>query len=111
MTKRWGEQHLGPPVQKMGATCENDVRPCVSSGARRSQTRRHREAPTRCDVGADRWSDPPVLLIVFRVSEDVETFTDVPFPKPPLLGSGRTGDTPGSPTIGSPSSLFARTHP
>src|SRR5699024_11206511 len=39
----------------------------------------------------DRWSDPPVLLIVFRVSEDVENFTDVPFPKDPPPGERPDG--------------------
>ncbi len=53
----------------------------------------------------------PDRLVRFRVSEDVENFIDVPFLKTPLMGSGRTGTTPGSPTFGSPSSLFARTHP
>ncbi len=63
-----------------------------------------------CDLGVDRgWHPDP--LVVFRVSEDVENFTDVPFLKTPLLGSGQTGTMPGSPTFGSPSRLFARTHP
>ena len=95
----------------MGATCENGSRRCVYSRTRTAYTLQHQGAPTRCDLRDDRGRDPAVPLVVFRVSEDVENFIDVPFPKTPLMGSGRTGNTPGSPTIGGPSSLFARTHP
>lgn len=62
-------------------------------------------------VAGDQGALSPDLLVRFRVSEDVENFIDVPFPETPLKGSGRMGTTPGSPTYGSPSSLFARTHP
>ena len=90
---------------------EHSELPRLQSGIEGLDSRTGRGRRAGFLFGGQGWRTSPARLVLFRMSEDVENFIDVPFLKTPLMGSGQTGINARFPHLWQPVRLFARTHP
>lgn len=99
-------------MPNLHVTCKNTQCCRVCRGRLKAYAQEHDGNARKGSRSAARgWRPSPIRLILFRESEDVENFIDVPFLKTPLMGSGQTGINARFPHLWQPVRLFARTHP